>query len=154
MRSAACLDALQLAIEQLLAPLNRKVYAVVNYDDFSLDADLADDWAAMVRALVDRHYRNVARYSSSGFLRAKLGRALAARRVAPQLFDTADAAQQQLRGDGGCHRPRRGWPFGVGAEAPSVCWASCQIGCEHPCRGLWSSAGAGMLRPGEKAVGT
>ena len=76
---------------------------MVNCDDFSLDADLADDladdWAAMVRALVDRYGLNVTRYSTSGFLRAKLGRALAARGVASQLFDSADRARQQLRGD-------------------------------------------------------
>jgi len=97
-RSTADIDAVRQAITQQLAPLGCKVYAVVNYDDFSLDADLADDWAAMVRALVDRHYLNVTRYSTSGFVRAKLGRALAARGVAPHLFDSAGEAQQQLRG--------------------------------------------------------
>ncbi len=90
-------DAVRGVIERQLAPLGRKVYAVVNYDHFSLDADVADDWAAMVRALVDRHYLNVTRYSTSGFLRAKLGPALAARGVAPHIFESADEARTGLK---------------------------------------------------------
>jgi propionate CoA-transferase len=90
-------DAVRGAIERQLAPLGRKVYAVVNYDHFSLDADVADDWAAMVRELVDRHYLNVTRYTTSGFLRAKLGPALAARGVAPHIFESAGEARAGLR---------------------------------------------------------
>ncbi|OYU75048.1 MAG: hypothetical protein CFE45_33510 [Burkholderiales bacterium PBB5] len=85
------------AIERQLAPLGQKVYAVVNYDHFVLDPDVADDWAAMVRELVDRHYIDVTRYSTSGFLRAKLGPALAARGVAPHIFESAEEARAALR---------------------------------------------------------
>ena len=90
-------DAVRGAIERQLAPLGRQVYAVVNYDHFSLDAEVADDWAAMVRALVDRHYLKVTRYTTSGFLRAKLGPALAARGVAPHIFESAGEAHDGLR---------------------------------------------------------
>ena len=90
-------DAVRGVIERQLAPLGCKVYAVVNYDHFSLDAEVADDWAAMVRALVDRHYLNVTRYSTSGFLRAKLGPALAARGVAPHIFESASEARAGLK---------------------------------------------------------
>jgi propionate CoA-transferase len=40
----------------------------------------------------------VVRYTTSGFLRAKLGPALAARGVAPHLYETADDARRHLRG--------------------------------------------------------
>ncbi|MEK8049023.1 malonate decarboxylase subunit alpha [Ideonella sp. DXS22W] len=96
-RTPADVAEVRAAIEAQLAPLGERVYAVVNYDHFTLDEPAQDAWAAMVRELVDRHYLNVTRYSTSGFLRAKLGRALAARGVAPHLYDSPDAARAGLR---------------------------------------------------------
>ncbi len=90
-------DAVQQAVEQHLAPLGEKVWAIVNYDHFVLDPQVEDDWAAMVRGLVDRFYLNVTRYTTSGFLRAKLGPALAARGVAPHIFESAAVARRHLR---------------------------------------------------------
>jgi propionate CoA-transferase len=54
-----------------------------------------------VRELVDRHYISVARYTTSGFLRAKLGPALAARGVAPHIYETAADAQGAVRSGAG-----------------------------------------------------
>jgi propionate CoA-transferase len=99
-RSADDIEAVRREVEAHVLPLGRKVYAVVNYDHFSIDAALEDDWAAMVRELVERHYLNVTRYTTSGFTRAKLGPALAARGVAPHIYETADEARARLR-DGG-----------------------------------------------------
>jgi len=90
-------EAVRREVEQRLAPLGHKVYGVVNYDHFALDPQVQDEWAAMVKELVDRHYIDVARYTTSGFLRAKLGPALAARGVAPHIFETADEARRALR---------------------------------------------------------
>jgi propionate CoA-transferase len=70
--------------------------AVVNYDHFMLASDVEDAWAEMVQD-VQRHYRQVVRYSTSSFLRAKLGPALAARGVAPHLFETPEEARRHLR---------------------------------------------------------
>ncbi len=89
-------EAVRREVEQRLAPLGHKVYGVVNYDHFVLDPQVQDDWAAMVRELVDRHYLDVARYTTSGFLRAKLGPALAARGVAPHIYETAKEARRSL----------------------------------------------------------
>jgi propionate CoA-transferase len=91
-------EAVRREIESRLAPLGHKVYGVVNYDHFVLDPLVEDDWAAMVRELVDRHYHDVARYTTSGFLRAKLGPALAARGVAPHIYETASEARGSLGG--------------------------------------------------------
>ena len=76
-----------------LEPLGHKVYGVINYEHFALDAQVEDAWAAMVHEIVERHYLQVTRYTSSGFLRAKLGPALAARGVSPSLFGSADDAR-------------------------------------------------------------
>ncbi len=97
-RSAEDVEAVRQEIESRLVSLGHKVYGVVNYDHFALDPDVQDDWAAMVRELVDRHYISVARYTTSGFLRAKLGPALAARGVAPHIYETAADARRAVRG--------------------------------------------------------
>lgn len=91
-------EAVRREIEARLEPLGHKVYGVVNYDHFTLDPEVEDDWAAMVRELVDRHYLAVTRYTTSGFLRSKLGAALAARGVAPHIHETAAEARRALDG--------------------------------------------------------
>jgi propionate CoA-transferase len=103
-RSVADVDAVREEVERHLLPVHAagggRVDAVVNYDHFTLAPEVEDDWAAMVREMVDRHYRHVTRYSTSGFLRAKLGPALAARGVAPHLYESASQARTHLRDKG------------------------------------------------------
>lgn len=96
-RTPADVEAVRREVAARLEPLGHKVYGVVNYDHFRLDPEVEDAWAAMVRDLVERYYLNVTRYGTSGFLRAKLGPALAARGVAPHLYDTAEQARAHLR---------------------------------------------------------
>ena len=71
-RTQADIDAVRAQVQALLAPLGRKVHAIVNYDHFRLSDELEDAWVAMVRDLVERHYTRVTRYSATGFLRARL----------------------------------------------------------------------------------
>jgi propionate CoA-transferase len=85
-------DQVRLAVESKLAPLGRKVYAIVNYDNFEIFPDIIDEYSSMVRGLVDRFYSGVTRYTTSSFLRAKLGDALKQRAMAPHIFETAEEA--------------------------------------------------------------
>ena len=73
--------------------LGRKVALIVNYDDFRIDAAVADTYAAMVRYMETHYYTTASRYTTSAFLRLKLGEALTRRRVAPHIFETRDEAQ-------------------------------------------------------------
>jgi propionate CoA-transferase len=84
------------AVDAHLAPLGHKVYAIVNYDRFSIAPELVDDYIAMVKGIVDRHYHDVTRYTSSTFLRMKLGEALSRRQVPPHLYDSAGEAARHL----------------------------------------------------------
>src|SRR5579871_1197309 len=92
-RSSADIKAIEKGVEAELAPLGRRVYAIVNYDNFSIPPDLLDDYSDMVRSLTDRYYLGVSRYTTSGFLRIKLGEALEGRGVAPHIFESADEAR-------------------------------------------------------------
>jgi propionate CoA-transferase len=51
----------------------------------------------MVKGLIERFYSRVTRYTTSTFLRAKLGDALRNRDVAPYIFESAEEAQAHLR---------------------------------------------------------
>ncbi len=77
-----------------------KVYAVVNYDNFSILPELLDPYVAMVSRLMERHYSGATRYTTSGFLRMKLGDALSRRDVAPRIYESAEEARAHLRESG------------------------------------------------------
>jgi propionate CoA-transferase len=97
-RNGADIEAVRHEVEEVLAGVGRRVDVVVNYDHFELAPELDAPWAVMVGALVQRHYARVTRYSASGFLRAKLGAALAAQGVDPGLCESAEQARALLRG--------------------------------------------------------
>ena len=84
-------------VESKLALLGHKVYAIVNYDNFEIFPDIIDEYSTMVRDLVDRFYSGVTRYTTSSFLRAKLGDALKQRALAPHIYESAEEATTQLR---------------------------------------------------------
>jgi propionate CoA-transferase len=89
-------DAVRTAVEQRVAPLGRKVFAIVNYENFSLWPEAVEAYSDMVRELTQRFYIDVTRYTTSAFLRMKLGQALNQRGVAPHIFESADEAHLQL----------------------------------------------------------
>ena len=96
-RSRADVDAIEREVEALVGRIGHRVYAIVNYDHFELAPEVEDDYAAMVKGLVDRYYDGVSRYTTSGFLRAKLGGALKRRGVAPHVYESPQAALEHVR---------------------------------------------------------
>lgn len=96
-RSIATVEAIGNAVRALCEPLGHKVYTVVNYDGFVLAPEIEDAYTQMVRELVQRYYHGVTRYTTSSFLRAKLGDALSRRGLSPYIYETADEAQARLR---------------------------------------------------------
>jgi propionate CoA-transferase len=95
-RSLADVAAIRSALEAALTPLGRKVPAIVNYDNFTVLPDVLDAYVDMARDVVEAHYAHVTRYTTSAFLRAKLGAALLERGVAPHIFDGVAEAQARL----------------------------------------------------------
>ena len=73
------------------------MYAIVNYENFDIAPELIDAYGAMVKGLVDRFYSGVTRYTTSNFLRVKLGDTLRDRGVAPHIYESADEARTHLR---------------------------------------------------------
>lgn len=85
------------AAEELCMPIGRKIAAVVNYDDFQIDESVMDDYAAMVKDLSDKYYTNVSRYTTSAFMRLKLGTALEHRGVAAHIYESRQEALDSAR---------------------------------------------------------
>ncbi len=83
--------------ETILSPLGRKVNAIVNYDNFSILPDLVDAYVEMVKYMVSRFYENVTRYTTSAFLRMKMGEGLKARGFAPHIYESRGEARKGLK---------------------------------------------------------
>lgn len=91
------IDAIRQTVEQMLVPLNRKVYAIINYDNFSISEELINRYSDMVAALVARFYLGVTRYTTSTFVRKKLGQALESHEVSAHIYDSRAEARRALR---------------------------------------------------------
>jgi propionate CoA-transferase len=97
LRSETDIERIRQIVTDRLAPLGKRVYTIVNYDNFNIEPDLLDSYSAMVRGLMDKYYAEVTRYTTSGFLRMKLGDALEKRGVAPHIYESAMEAEKSLR---------------------------------------------------------
>jgi len=97
--SHALVEQIRAAVERVLKPIGRKVYTIVNYDNFSILPELVDEYTDMVKYLVDHYYTGVTRYTTSTFLRMKLGDALQRRDVAPHIYESSQEARQALKAD-------------------------------------------------------
>ena len=96
-RSVEDIERIRHAIEARLAPLGKKVFGIVNYESFTITPELTDAFGEMVQQLVDHFYYGVTRYTTSSFLRLKLGEALQRRHVAPHIYESAEEARAHLQ---------------------------------------------------------
>jgi len=90
------IDEIKDTVHKILSPINRKVYTIVNYDNFSISPNLIDAYTQMVQELVSRFYSRVTRYTTSTFLRMKLKDALAQRNVQPHIYESQEEAKNAL----------------------------------------------------------
>jgi propionate CoA-transferase len=97
MRNESDIERIRQIVVDRIAPLGKRVYAIVNYDNFTIEPEVLDAYSAMVRGLMDKYYAGVTRYTTSGFLRMKLGDALEKRGVAPHIYESAAEAVQSLQ---------------------------------------------------------
>jgi propionate CoA-transferase len=96
-RDAAVIETIRWEVETRLAGLGRKVYTVVNYDNFAVPPHLLEPYMDMVKDVTDRFYDKVTRYTTSAFLRMKLGEALQQRNVAPHIYESQAEARRNVQ---------------------------------------------------------
>ena len=95
-RSHEVIEQIEAAVADKLSGLGKKVYTIVNYDNFEISPELVDDYTHMVKRVVNRYYTGVSRYTTSAFMRMKIGDALNSRGVAPHIYESRDEARTAL----------------------------------------------------------
>jgi propionate CoA-transferase len=93
------IKAIEDMVTRICSPLDKKVYTIVNYDNFDILPDLVDEYTAMVNKVVKKFYSGVTRYTTNTFLRMKLGDALKKRKLAPHIYETKEEARKALESD-------------------------------------------------------
>ena len=84
-------------VERKLAGAGRRVYTIVNYDNFTIHPELIDRYTGMVKYLVDTYYHTVTRYTTSAFNRMKMKDAFEKKNLDPSLYETPEEAERALK---------------------------------------------------------
>ena len=92
-RTTADVDLVRREVETRCKAIGHKVALVANYDGFYLDPNVSDAYFSMVTYMQNRYYVSASRYTTSAFMRLKLGAGLAERNFAPHVFETWAEAQ-------------------------------------------------------------
>ena len=87
-RTVQDVDLVRSEVEARCKAIGRKVGLVVNYDGFYLDPMVSDSYMSMITYMQQRYYSTASRYTTSAFMRMKLGAGLAERNLAPHVFET------------------------------------------------------------------
>jgi propionate CoA-transferase len=87
-------EAIRKEVESQLSGAKTRPHAIVNYDNFSIRPNMLDAYSEMVTKLVKGCYDGVTRYTTSSFLRMKLGDALKRRGVAPYIYESPEEARE------------------------------------------------------------
>ena len=82
-------------VGSILEPLDRKVHTVANYDNFNVSPHLVDEYVEMVKYAA-QYYESVTRYTTSTFLRMKLGDELQKRGVSPHIYESKEEARRAM----------------------------------------------------------
>ncbi|GKT08154.1 acyl CoA:acetate/3-ketoacid CoA transferase [Desulforhabdus sp. TSK] len=86
-------------VGSILEPIGKKVHTIANYDNFNVSPHLVDEYVEMVKYAAS-FYESVTRYTTSTFLKMKLGDELQKRGVAPHIYESKDEAHKALTAAG------------------------------------------------------
>jgi propionate CoA-transferase len=92
--NSADVEAIREAVLAIFTRVGHRFSAIINYDSSDIAPDMADDWFSMAAEVERTCYDHVSRYTTSAFMRLKLGDALTRRNVAPHIFETSADAHQ------------------------------------------------------------
>jgi len=96
-RSKEQVEQIRILVEKSVVGLSKRVYTIVNYDNFQIEPEILDEYMDMVRDVVTRFYSGVTRYTTSSFMRARLGDALEKRTLAAHIYESANEALAELK---------------------------------------------------------
>lgn len=83
-------------VAEKLSHLDKKVSAIVNYENFKITEDYLIPYSRMVNRLMEHFYSGVTRYTSSDHLKEDLEKGFKGENIAPNIFGTANEAENAL----------------------------------------------------------
>jgi propionate CoA-transferase len=95
MKTSEEIQKMKEVVGRILEPIGKKVHAIANYDNFNVSPHLLDEYVEMVKYAAG-FYESVTRYTTSAFLRMKLGDELEKRGVAPHIYESKEEAHKAL----------------------------------------------------------
>jgi len=95
LKSSEDVQELKRVVGAILEPLGRKVHTIVNYDNFNVSPHLVDEYIELVKYAA-QFYESVTRYTTSTFLRMKLGDEMQKRGVAPHIYESREEARRAM----------------------------------------------------------
>jgi propionate CoA-transferase len=93
-------------VERTCRAIGHKVHLIANYDGCDIDPMISDAYFSMITYMQNRYYQTASRYTTSAFMRLKLGAGLKDRDVAPHVFETRREAQGEVSNTLGGPKPR------------------------------------------------
>ena len=84
-------------VRTIVEPLGHKVYVVINYDGFNLDPAVEDEFFAAARQLQEKYFHGITRFTTSAFMKTKLGDLLGKRGAAPHIYESEEEAKAAVR---------------------------------------------------------
>ncbi len=93
------LEALHDELHVFFKGIGKKVNLVSNHDGVDVSADMEPKFINMMQQLERDYYLTASRYSTSAFLRQKLGKDLKKRSISPHIFETREEAASFVSGN-------------------------------------------------------
>jgi propionate CoA-transferase len=91
------LELMRNKLDAFFAGIGRKVDLISNYDGVSIAPRLSARFADMLTDLETKYYLTATRYSTSAFLRQKMGQDLKTRKISPHIFETQEEAAAYVK---------------------------------------------------------
>ncbi|MEN0040277.1 MAG: CoA-transferase, partial [Pseudomonadota bacterium] len=95
--TGADLEELSTSLNAFFNSLGQKVNLVSNYDGITIAPRVAERFANLMVQLEKDHYLTATRYTTSAFLRQKLGQDLKSRSIPPHIFESREEAAAYIR---------------------------------------------------------
>ena len=95
--SLETIRAFEAHVQVTLANIGKRVDVIINYEGFDILPDLLDAYVAAAEGLQKAHFEKVTRYTTSDFMRLKLGDSLKQRGMSAHLYESPAEAGAALR---------------------------------------------------------
>jgi propionate CoA-transferase len=96
-RSRDDINQIREQVARVLTPVGKRVKAIVNYDNFDISPELIDEYMDMVKNIMDKFYTEAHRYTTSTFMRMKMGDSLKERSMSPHIYETQSEARAAFK---------------------------------------------------------